>query len=203
VSPEQAIEDAAELLGYLLKPTNKYDGSTIRKLLLGIEHVDIVLYPAKLQAAIDAAPQDPEVDAMLCSFGAAFVEQAQNMPELLRKYVASRLKRIASEKKARTGKRGKHPQANLVRDFAIIYVIARLAERGFSPFRNREQRATESACSVTTQALKKVGVRMITEDAVEKIWRNRTRLPQSLRQYIDQGNEDLLHGLSLTRIVGN
>ena len=197
MSPEKAIEAAAEILGPWLELAKTHDGSSLRKVLLGIEYVDAPLYPAKLQAAIDAAKHDAEMDAVLCSLGAPFIDQAENVPPLLRSFIANKLR---TSEKTKTGKRGKHSHANLTRDFAIIYVIARLVERGFKPTRNPAQRTTDSACSLTTKALERVGVRMITESDVQKIWGNRSRLDPNLRKYVDEGEEDLPHGLTLGRV---
>jgi hypothetical protein len=70
------------------------------------------------------------------------------------------------------------------RNFVIIYAVARLTQQGFRPTRNREQEAQESACSIVTEALKRVGVHM-DESNVEKIWGGRSQLPESLRKYTD------------------
>jgi hypothetical protein len=156
-----------------------------------------------MQALAEQASHDPEIDAMLCAWGATLVEQTENMPKPLRAFIANRLRSIGSAK-TKTGKRGRHPYANFDRDFIICYAVARLVERGFAPTRNRNQRTTASACSVVTAALGRLRAASVDEEAVEKIWRSRaTRIPSTFRQYIDEGREDIPHGLALYRIVGN
>jgi hypothetical protein len=200
---KEAIEAAAELLSNWLASSKGQDGSTVRKQILMIDYLDMAVYPARLKELISNASHDAEADAALCIFAAAFIdEDPANMPKPLRSYIANKLRAIGSVK-TKSGKRGKHSHANFFRDFAITYVVARFVDRGFSPSRNREQqRPTESACSLTTKALKRARVHM-SEEAIEKIWRNRTRLSPNVRQFIDQGKEDLSHGFLLTRIVGN
>jgi hypothetical protein len=204
MSPEDAIEAASELLRLLLAPGEGIEPSGFRKKILGIEHVGDTLSPAKLQAAIDAAKHDPEMDAVLCSFGAPFIDQAENMPPLLRSFIANKLRTIASAKTA-TGKRGRHVYENIGRDFPIMFVVARVSERGFDPTRNDAQRSEDSACSIVTKALERVGGGYcMSEDNVEKIWGKRVHMPPSFRQFIDKGGEDLPHGLpALKRIVGS
>ena len=65
-----------------------------------------------------------------------------------------------------------------------MYVVARGADYRFHPTRNREQTTHESACSIVTEALERVGVHL-EETSVEKIWEGRSRLPKDLREYIE------------------
>jgi hypothetical protein len=82
------------------------------------------------------------------------------MPSHLREYVC----RVLDEAKGRS--------TYLGRNFWIAFSVNEAMKRGFAPTRNAESRgnkARESACSIVTTALARVGVHL-SERTVEDIW---------------------------------
>jgi hypothetical protein len=147
--------------------------------------------PVALQKIIDRAQHDLEIDAVLCGWGAKFIAHDTDMPVPLREYIAQKLESFSHSRSDKRGKRGRHPRSNFLRDFAVMYVIARIVEIGFDPTRTRTRhgKSPDSACSIAHAALKRLGVHM-DETNVEKIWESRSQLPQILKGYIE-GSERL------------
>jgi hypothetical protein len=182
MTPEEAVRAASELLRQWLPATKRYNG---RDFFLGFEFYSL-LTPAtgfdKLVKLVkEARTGDADANSLLQRLGGLFVTSGVALPEPLRGYIADSL-----QKKINAGpsRRGKHRQAGLPRNFVVMYVVARVADHGFHPTRNREQKTHESACSIVAEALERVGVH-IEETSVEKIWEGRSRLPKDLREYIE------------------
>jgi hypothetical protein len=192
VTPQEAVEATCELLGRLLSSAGRHDGAEYGRWFRRLEmrsslpRLRELFDPAKhdefAKLVEDARKgNDPEADAELCEWGALAVSSAGNIPLPLRRYIADKL---LEQAEAARRKRGQHPDTFLLRNFSIMYAVARLSERGFHPTRNPAQRSQESACSIVTVALGRVGTHM-SEDNVEKVWGQRSQLPSALREYIE------------------
>jgi len=71
-------------------------------------------------------------------------------------------------------KKRERPKKNRARNWTIMNAVRRGVEAGLKATRGRDQRhirGAHSACSLVADELKKVGLKHMSEDAVEKIWR--------------------------------
>ena len=188
MTPQEAIEAAREMLGHWFakSPDGIAYGRWFRRMEIhSLARLQDLCDPGKqvvfAKQVEDARKgEDPEADALLCEWGALAVSYSGSIPLPLRNYIADRLLEQAESGRR---KRGRHPDDLLPRDFAITYAIARVHEHGFSPTRNPAHAAQESACSIVTEALKRINIHM-SEDNVEKIWGRRSQLPEALREYV-------------------
>lgn len=181
MTPPEATNVAAEVLKRWLPAAKRYDGREYFLVMEMLPFLDLTTGFDQMVVLVQTAKNgDPDADGLLHRLGGMFVSAGAPIPEPLRSYIAERLRYETNPKRSR---RGKHPQANLLRDFAIVYLIARLSDHGFCETRNREQRVQESACSILAAALAKVGIH-IAETGIEKIWEKRKRLPVPLLRYV-------------------
>ena len=180
MTPNDAISAAAEVLKRWLPSATRHDG---RDYFLEIEMLSLLDLTAGFDRMVNLVEKarrgDADADSLLQKVGLQFVSAGAPIPEPLRGYIADHLRDQTKPMR----RRGKHRQADLLRNFAITYLIARVAEHGFLATRNRETRNQESACSILAAALVKAGVHM-SETGVEKIWNKQERLPIHLREYV-------------------
>jgi hypothetical protein len=186
VTSEEAIKAASELLARWLKKTRSHLtlAADLRRMsLVSVERLAELYDPAKandfanLVEAVNRGDRDAAVSA--CEWAYLAVYSQGGIPQALREYVTNLLFEKAEAGRRR---RGKHPDEQFSRNFAIMYAVARVAEHGFDPTRTQTHR--DCACSIVSRALEKIGVHM-SEDNVERIWGERFRLPATLRDYIE------------------
>jgi len=112
-------------------------------------------------------------DRILRRVIARFIEDDEVLPPELREY----FKRDPIPKPVKN-KRGPDPRQRGLRNAAITSCVSELRSRyGLAPTRNLASRSKEdhdSACSKVTKALDFLGM-AISEDAVQKIWKNGTQ----------------------------
>ena len=181
VTPEEAINAASQMLDGLLTQSSRRSESDFRESMFVKDYAMQLLTHKDIERSVREASHSRDGDAWLCELGAMFVGQAENIPPDLRDYIVKRLTALAQAKPTRRGTPTKH-----LRSFAIMYVIARVAEQGFDPTRNitRHGKPPDSACSIVREAMKRLGDN-VEESNVEKIWGGgRLRLPQFLKVFI-------------------
>jgi hypothetical protein len=185
VTSEDAIKAASELLGRWLKktPSHTLAPNLRRTSLVSVERLAELHDPAKasdfanLVKAANRGDRDATVSA--CEWAYLAVCSQAGIPQSLKEYVTNLLFEKAEAGRKR---RGKHPDEQFSRNYAIMYAVARVAEHGFEPTRTQTHR--DCACSIVSLALEKIGVHM-SEDNVERIWGERFQLPVVLRNYIE------------------
>jgi hypothetical protein len=123
---------------------------------------------------LDGVKGSPNLDRVFFKAAAVVLAATGGIPDRkLRAYVCDRLHTglpILSKRG-----RGRTSKDHWGRDVAIIHLlIVPLLDR-FNATRNRENKRTESACSITQKALARVGIHM-TEERVVEIWRKRPRM---------------------------
>jgi hypothetical protein len=178
VTPEEATNAASQMLDGLLTQSSRRSESDFRESMFVKDYAMQLLAHKDVERSIHEASHSLDGDAWLCELGAMFVGQAENIPPDLRDFIVKRL--TAQARPTRRGTPTKH-----LRSFAIMYVIARVAEQGFDPTRNitRHGEPPDSACSIVREAMKRLGDN-VEESNVEKIWGGRLRLPQFLKAFI-------------------
>lgn len=92
-------------------------------------------------------------------------------PSMLKQHAIMALQR---SRIAMSSKRGRKSVTNFTRDWLIANWVKELQRFGFKPTRNREERKRESGCSVIAAVLSESGLNL-SEEAVSKIWRRRSK----------------------------
>jgi hypothetical protein len=174
LSPQDAVEAASELLKRLL--ATDHNGVTFgrwfrRAELWSTARLRDLCDPDKhaefAQLVEDARGGNrPDLDAELCEWGALAVFCAGGIPLPLREYVANK---FFEQAEAGRRARGQHPDALLVRNFAIMYAVARVGEHGFHPTRNPTQDSIDSASSIVTKATILTAMRQCMESSVLEV----------------------------------
>jgi hypothetical protein len=119
-----------------------------------------------LQGARDG---DQACDQVLCHFGAIMLHATGGIADnRLRAYVCNRL--AGATPPITKKKRGRSAADNRWRDVCIsLWLIPPLMQRGFPATRNEATWDSESACSIVSQALKKIGI-ALSEKGVATVW---------------------------------
>jgi hypothetical protein len=109
-----------------------------------------------------AEAERPQLEIWLDEAVRQQISIGENLPRLLQLYLAS----------CRIKSKGGRPVNFLVRDSAIYRVVTAITKCGFNFERNIDSlNTTESACSIITTALSKLGV-TLPEKNVARIWRD-------------------------------
>jgi len=107
----------------------------------------------------------------------ALYEIADNLTKRAKPLKALQQYVVQTARDGQQSKRGRHPDANLYRDFHICLAVKRTTELGLYATRSdatADKKSKACGCSVVASALEQLNINM-TEGAVKKIWDKRNR----------------------------
>ena len=128
-----------------------------------------MVYEAGLAEIFFSECSDPYCDRLLCNAAAMILQATGGIADKrLRDYACRRLSGDMPPPPVKPA-RGRGADDNRWRNVCIVgYLIPPLLRAEFPPTRN-EATETESACSIVSQALAKIGIKL-GEKAIAKIW---------------------------------
>jgi hypothetical protein len=129
----------------------------------------MMIYDPGLAEILFSECSDPYCDRILCNAAAVILQATGTIADQrLRDYACRRLSGDMSRPPVKPA-RGRSADDNRWRNVCIVgYLIPPLLRAEFPPTRN-EATETESACSIVSQALAKIGIKL-GEKAIAKIW---------------------------------
>ena len=160
---------AALTLRTLIRPVERF-GQTDKPDILGFRwRGDMMIYDPGLAEILFSECSDPCCDRLLCNAAAMILQATGGIADKrLRDYACHRLSGDMSRPPVKPA-RGRSADDNRWRNVCIVgYLIPPLLRAEFPPTRN-EATETESACSIVSQALAKIGIKL-GEKAIAKIW---------------------------------
>jgi hypothetical protein len=171
---ESAIDDAKNAARHILESEEARSLAMDRALLrLGTLRALIDSDTSRASRIVELARSgDKRTDAVLREIACGFIAKRCVMPPILGDYLVHRL---SDDFPTRPGQRGRKRDTNLYRDLAIVRAVAEVVARGFHATRNNDGSEHKCACSIVSDCLDSLGVK-ISYDGVAKVWRRRKQV---------------------------
>jgi hypothetical protein len=159
---------AALTLHTLIRPAERF-GQTDEPGIFPDGRGGSMIYHADLAEILFSECSDPYCDRLLCNAAAMILQATGGIADKrLRDYACRRLSGDMPPPPVKPA-RGRGADDNRWRNVCIVgYLIPPLLRAEFPPTRN-EATETESACSIVSQALATIGIKL-GEKAIAKIW---------------------------------
>ena len=154
----------------LIRPAKSFGQTDLSKpdILVFRWRGDMMIYDPGLAEDFFSECSNPYCDRLLCTAAAIILQSTGGIADKrLRDYVCRRLSGDMPPPPVKPA-RGRSADDNRWRNVSIVNLIPPLLRAGFPPTRN-EATETESACSIVSQALATIEIKL-GEKAIAKIW---------------------------------
>ena len=160
---------AALTLRTLIRPAERFGQTDKPDILVFRWRGDMMIYDPGLAEILFSECSDPYCDRLLCNAAAMILQATGGIADKrLRDYACRRLSGDMPPPPVKPA-RGRSADDNRWRNVCIVgYLIPPLLGAEFLPTRN-EATATESACSIVSEALATIRIKL-GEKAIAKIW---------------------------------